>query len=75
MAKGNQEHGRNKSRGESSRNKSRFKSRRMKDIQCYKYGKKEHIKRECPEWNKWNTENRDGSLKSRNVVEKRRLRE
>ena len=40
MAKGNQEYGRNKSQSESSRNKSRFKSRRMKDIQCYKCGKK-----------------------------------
>ena len=48
VARGNQEHERNKSRGESSRNKSRSKSRRMKDIQYYKCGKKGHIKQECP---------------------------
>ena len=48
VAKGNQERGRNKSRSESSRNKCRSKSRRKKNIQCYKCGKKGHIKRECP---------------------------
>ena len=47
----------------------------MKDIQCYKCGKKGHIKQECPEYKKWNTENKDGSSKSGNVVEKRRLGE
>ena len=44
VVKGNQKCGRNKSRSESSRNKSRSKLRRRKDIQCYKYGKKGHIK-------------------------------
>ena len=69
LAKGNQEHGRNKSRSESSRNKSRPKSRTMKDIQCYKCEKKGHIKRECPEWKKGNIENKEGTSKSTNVVE------
>ena len=51
-------------------NKSRSILRKMKDIQCYKRGKKNgHIKQECPEWKKGNTENKDGSLKSDNVVE------
>ena len=44
VAKGNQERGRNKSWSELSKNKSRSKSRRRKDIQCYKCGKKGHIK-------------------------------
>ena len=55
VAKGNQKRGRNKSQSESNRNKSRSKSRRRKDIQCYKYEKKGHIKRECPKWKKGNT--------------------
>ena len=54
-----------------SRNKSRSKKRRIKDIQCYKCGKKGHIKRECLEWKKGNKENIEGSSKSTNVVEER----
>ena len=69
VAKGNIGHGRNKSRSESSRKKFRSKSRRRNDIQCYKYEKNENIKRECPEWKKGNTKNKEGSSTSTNVVE------
>ena len=41
----------------------------MKNIQCYKCRKKGYIKRKCLEWKKGNTENREGSSKSTNVVE------
>ena len=47
MVKSNQERGRNKFRSESSNNKSRSKSRKRNDIQCYKCGKKGHMKRDC----------------------------
>ena len=42
---------------------------RRKDIKCYKCGKKGHIKRECLEWKKVNTKNKEGLSKSANVVE------
>ena len=41
----------------------------MKDIQCDKCGKNGNIKQECLGWNKWNTENIEGSSKSANAVE------
>ena len=47
VVKGNQERGRSNTRNGSRENKSRSKSRRRKDIQCYKCGKKGHMKREC----------------------------
>ena len=49
VAKSNQERGRNKLQSESSNNKSRSKSKKRKDIQCYKCGKKGHMKQDCPE--------------------------
>ena len=49
VAKSNQERGRNKFRSESSNNKSQSKSRKRNDIQCYKCGKKGHMKRDCLE--------------------------
>ena len=45
VARSNQECERNKFRSESSNNKSRSKSRKRKDIQCYKGGKRGHMKR------------------------------
>ena len=48
VAKSNQERGRNKLQSESSNNKSRSKSKKRKDIQCYKCGKKGHMKQDCP---------------------------
>ena len=70
MAKSNQEHGRNKFWSELSNNKSRSKSRKRKDIQCYKCGKKGHMKRDCPEKKKGGmvSENKEGSSKFANVV-------
>ena len=68
VVKGNQERGRNNTRNGSSGNKSRSKSRRRKDIQCYKCGKKGHMKRECPNRKKGN-DDKEGSSKSANVVE------
>ena len=70
MVKSNQERGRNKFRSESSNNKSRSKSKKRKDIQCYKCGKKGHMKRDCPEKKKRGSvsENKEGSSKSANVV-------
>jgi hypothetical protein len=48
IVKGNQERGR--SRNKSGPNGKNFlsKSRKRKDINCYKCGKKGHIKRDCP---------------------------
>ena len=54
-------------RNGSSGYKSRSKSRRKKDIQCYKCGKKGHIKQECPDKKKGNDDKEDSS-KSANVV-------
>ena len=70
MAKSNQEHGRNKFRSELSNDKSRSKSRKRKDIQCYKCGKKGHMKRDCPEKKKGGllSENKEGSSMFANVV-------
>ena len=69
MAKSNQEHGRNKFRSELSNDKSRSKSRKRKDIQCYKCGKKGHMKRDCPKKKKGSMlENKEDSSKSMNVV-------
>ncbi|KAJ9682105.1 hypothetical protein PVL29_018140 [Vitis rotundifolia] len=44
VAKSNHEHGRDKFQSESSNNKSRSKSKKRKDIQCYKCGKRGHMK-------------------------------
>ena len=42
----------------------------MKDIQCYKCGKKGAHETRMEEWKKRNTKNREGPSKSANVVEK-----
>ena len=70
VAKSNQERGRNKFWSELSNNKSQSKSKKRKDIQCYKCGKKGHMKRDCLEKKKWGSisKNKEGSLKSTNVV-------
>ncbi|KAL6315051.1 hypothetical protein AAG906_030898 [Vitis piasezkii] len=75
VAKNNQECGRNKFRSESSNNKSQSKSRKRKDIQCYKCGKKGHMKRDCPEKKKGGSvlENKESSSKSMNVVAEKDL--
>ena len=72
VVKDNQERGRNNTRNGSSENKSRSKSRRRKDIQCYKCGKKGHMKQECPNRKKGN-DDKEGSSKSANVVKEQVL--
>ena len=76
MVKSNQERGRNKFRSESSNNKSRSKSKKRKDIQCYKCGKKGHMKRDCPEKKKGGSasKNKEG-IKVCKCSGRRRLRE
>jgi hypothetical protein len=67
--KGNYEHGRSSNKGDSKGKNSRSKSRRMKDINCYKCGKKGHIKWDCPNRKKNKDDKNEGSSKSANVVE------
>jgi hypothetical protein len=55
--------------GESKGKNSRSKSRRRKDINCFKCGKKWHMKRDCPDWKKKKDDENEGSSKSANVVE------
>jgi hypothetical protein len=49
---------------------SRSKFRKRKDVNCYKCGKKGHIKRDCPNWKKNKDDEKEGSSRSANVVEK-----
>jgi hypothetical protein len=69
IVKGNYERGRSSNNGDSKGNISRSKSRRRKDINCYKCGKKGHIKRDCPDRKKNKDNENEGSSKSANVVE------
>jgi hypothetical protein len=48
---------------------SQSKSRKRKDINCYKCGKKGHMKRDCPDRKKNKDDENEGSSKSVNVVE------
>jgi hypothetical protein len=49
VVNGNYERERSNNRGDSKGNNSGSKSRRRKDINCYKCGKKGHMKRDCPD--------------------------
>ena len=69
LVKGNHKRGRSNNRGESKGKNSRSKSRRRKDINCFKCGKKGHMKRDCPDWKKKKDDENEGSSKSANVVE------
>jgi hypothetical protein len=69
VVKGNHECGRSNNRGDSKGKNSRSKSKRRKDINCYKRGKKGHMKRDCPDRKKNKDEENEGSSKSANVVE------
>jgi hypothetical protein len=55
--------------GDSKGKNSRSKSKRRKDINCYKCGKKGHMKRDCPNRKKNKDNENEGSSKSANVVE------
>jgi hypothetical protein len=69
VVKGNHDRGRSNNRGASKGKNSRSKSRRRKDINCFKCGKKGHMKRDCPDWKKKKDDENEGSSKSANVVE------
>ena len=47
VVKDNYERGRSSNKGDSKGKNSQSKSKRRKDINCYKCGKKGHIKRDC----------------------------
>jgi hypothetical protein len=49
VVKDNYERGRSSNKGDPKGNNSQSKSRRRKDINYYKYGKKGHIKQDCPD--------------------------
>jgi hypothetical protein len=69
VVKGNYKHGRSNNRGDSKGKNFRSKSRRRKDINCYKCGKKWHMKWDCPDRKKNKDDENEGSSKSANVVE------
>jgi hypothetical protein len=69
IVKGNYERGRSNNMGNSKCKNSRSKSRRRKDINCYKCGKKGHMKRDCPNRKRNKDDENEGSSKSTNVVE------
>ena len=69
VVKGNYERRRSSNKGESKGKNSRSKSKRRKDINCYKCGKKGHIKWDCPDRKMDKDNENEGSLKSSNVVE------
>jgi hypothetical protein len=67
--KGNQERGRSNNKGGSNGKNSRSKSRKRKDVNYYKCGKKERIKRDCLDRKKNKDEDYEGPTRSVNVVE------
>jgi hypothetical protein len=70
IVKGNQERGRSSNKKGSNARNSWSKSKKRKDVNCYKYGKKGHMKRDCPDLkNKKKDDENEGSLRSANVVE------
>jgi hypothetical protein len=69
VVKGNYERERSNNRGDSKGKNSRSKSRRRKDINCYKCGKKRHMKQDCPDRKKNKDDENEGSSESVNVVE------
>jgi hypothetical protein len=69
VVKGNYKHGRSNNRGDSKGKNFRSKSRRRKDINCYKCGKKWHMKWDCPDRKKNKDDENEGSSKFANVVE------
>ena len=69
VVKGNYERERSNNKGESKGKNSRSKSRRRNDINCFKCGKKGHMKRDCPNWKKKKDDENESSSKSTNVVE------
>jgi hypothetical protein len=69
VVKGNHERGISNNMGDSKGKNSRSKSRRRKDINCYKCGKKWHMKRDNPDRKKNKDDDNEGSSKSVNVVE------
>jgi hypothetical protein len=69
VVNGNYERERSNNRGDSKGNNSGSKSRRRKDINCYKYGKKGHMKRDCPDQKKNKDDENEGFSKSANIVE------
>jgi hypothetical protein len=60
---------RSSNNGDSKCKNSRSKSRRRKDINCYKCGKKGHMKRDCLDRKKNKDDENEGSSKSANIVE------
>jgi hypothetical protein len=50
IVKGNQERGRSSNKKGSNARNSWSKSKKRKDVNCYKYGKKGHMKRDCPDF-------------------------
>jgi hypothetical protein len=69
IVKGNQERGRISYNGGSNGKNSWSKSRKRKDINCYKCGKKGHIKRGYPVQKKNKDGEHEGSSRSVNIVE------
>jgi hypothetical protein len=68
VVNGNYKCGRSSNKGDSKGKNSR-KSRRRKDINCYKCGKKRHIKRDCLDQKKNKDNENEGSSKFANAVE------
>ena len=60
VVKGNYEHRRSNNKGDSKGKNSRSKSKRRKDINCYKYKKKGHIKWDCPDQQKNKDDENEG---------------
>ena len=68
VVKGNYKCGQSNNRSDSKGKNSQSKSRRRKDINCYKCGKKWHMKRNCSDRKKNNDDENESSSKSANVV-------
>ena len=69
VVKDNYERERSSNKGDSKGKNSRSNFRRRKDINCYKCGKKGHIKRDSLDQKKNKDDENEGSSKSANVVE------